>query len=346
VTTPIVLIAAAALVVSWALTGRVRRYAIRTAMLDQPGPRSSHQVATPTGGGLAVALVTLSGIAAAGAAGWVPFRVAVALVGGGLPVALVGWVDDRRGTPAVARLAVQLMAGAWAIWWLGVPPSLRIDWAPPLFSALGALIGIIGVVWATNCFNFMDGIDGLAGGEAVTVGLGGSLLLLATGHRELATVPLVIAAASAGFLVWNWAPARIFLGDVGSGLLGFLFAGLAIASDAAGALPLLDWLLLLGVFAFDATATLLRRAWRGERWYHAHRSHAYQRAVQGRWSHAQVSLTVFAINAGLALLVWASANYPRLRLPLVLAAAVSLGAIYWGVQRTWASNSASGHRLA
>ena len=292
-----------------------------------------------------MALVALSGIAAAGALGWVPLPVTLALVGGGVAVAFMGWLDDRRGAGTASRLAVQVMAALWALWWLGVPASFRVA-GSPAFDSIGVLIVVLGIVWATNSFNFMDGIDGLAGGEAVTVGLAAALLLLAVGQRGLALVSLVIAAASAGFLIWNWAPARIFLGDVGSGLLGFLFAGLAVASDRAGALPLLDWLLLLGVFAFDATATLIRRAWHGERWYKAHRSHAYQRAVQTGWSHARVALAVFVINGALALVVWAGWTWPRVRFLFALGAATALGVMYWRIQRLWEARSEAGQTLA
>ncbi|MGH7525792.1 MAG: MraY family glycosyltransferase [Gemmatimonadales bacterium] len=324
-----------ALAASWALTGWVRRYALRKSMVDLPNPRGSHSVPTPRGGGLAIAITALGGVALAGALGWVPRPTAIALVGGGVLVAGVGWVDDRKDVSRSVRLTVHFVAAGWALWWLRGLPALETGFGSVSLGLAGSAIALLGIAWATNCYNFMDGIDGLAGGEGVSVGLLGSLLLVAGGHADLAMVPLLIAAASAGFLVWNWPPARIFMGDVGSGLLGFLFGTLAVASERSGALPVLAWIVLLGVFGFDATATLLRRVLRGEVWYQAHRSHAYQRAVQSGWSHAQVTKTVLLLNLGLAALVWIGWRWPVVRLPAGLVALTGLAALFLNVRRIW-----------
>lgn len=328
------LLAGAVLVVSWALTGLVRRYALRTAMVDLPNPRSSHSRPTPRGGGLAIAVAALVGIALAALLGWTPPRVAAALVGGGVLVAGIGWVDDRREVPATLRLAVHFAAAAWALWWLDGFPAMRTGPATLELGPAGWLVGLIGIAWATNSYNFMDGIDGLAGGEAVSVGLLGGLILCAMGRPDLSAVAWLAAASSAGFLIWNWPPARIFMGDVGSGLLGFLFGTLATASERSGALPALAWVVLFGVFAFDATATLLSRALRGEPWYQAHRSHAYQRAVQRGWSHGQVSGAAIALNVGLAVLVWIGWRRPELQLPAALVALLVLAALFFALRRT------------
>jgi Fuc2NAc and GlcNAc transferase len=161
-----------------------------------------------------------------------------------------------------------------------------------------------------NLYNFMDGIDGLAGGEAVLVASVGGLGLIVAGQPGLGAAALAVAGASAGFLVFNWAPARIFMGDVGSGLLGFLLAGLGLASEAAGGPAALTWVLWLGVFVVDATITLIRRFLGGEAWYAAHSSHAYQRAVQSGWSHARVSAVALILTAALAGLGWAAERRP------------------------------------
>lgn len=325
------------LLASGLMTGWVRRYALSHRMVDVPNERSSHSVPTPRGGGLAIAVAVIAGLSAAGLAGWIPFRVTVALVGGGLPVAAIGWIDDRRGMSRGARIAVHLLSAAWAVWWLGGLPSLRAGFVTLTLGAWGAIVVVLGIVWATNLFNFMDGIDGLSGLEAVTVASAGTVMLLLTGHRELASASLVIASASAGFLPWNWSPARIFMGDVGSGLLGFLFGALALASERAGALPAIAWILLLGAFTFDATVTLLLRALRGERWSQAHRSHAYQLAVRSGWSHARVSGAVGVINFVLAAAVWLGYSRPTLRGVLALCAVTGLATLYVWVQRSWSA---------
>jgi len=229
---------------------------------------------------------------------------------------------------------VHFLAAAWALYWLGGLPSLRVGAGAVELGPAGTVLAALGLVWFVNMYNFMDGIDGIAGSEAVTAGLAGGALLLALGSPGLATLSLLLAAASAGFLAWNWQPARIFMGDVGSGFLGFCFAALALASERAGALPLLGWVLLLGVFLFDATATLGRRVVRGEKWYDAHRSHAYQRAVQGGWRAAAVTGAVIAINLVLGALAWAAAAEPRRLLPALLGGAALVGAVYLLVERT------------
>lgn len=313
----------AAVLAAAALTGLIRRYALARALLDVPNHRSSHTVPTPRGGGLAIAAVTLGGIGALGVAGTVPAPAALALVGGGALVAGIGWLDDHSHVPARWRSLVHAAAAAWALYWAGGLPSLSLGGARLELGVAGTLLAVVGIVWLTNLYNFMDGIDGIAGGEALTAGGAGGAMLWAAGAPGLGAAAFLVAAASAGFLVWNWPPARIFMGDVGSGLLGFLFAVLAVFSERAGAVPLLAWAVLLGVFLFDATVTLVRRVLRGERFFDAHRLHAYQRAVQSGWSHARVSGAVLLINLLLAALAAAAWRQPRM-LPAALAAGVAL----------------------
>jgi Fuc2NAc and GlcNAc transferase len=234
---------------------------------------------------------------------------------------------------AKARAAVHFAAAAWALGWLGGLPALRYGAGSVPLGIAGAVLAAFGIVWSTNLYNFMDGIDGIAGAEAVTCGLFGGLLLGATGERGLAAAAFALAAASAGFLAWNWHPARIFMGDAGSYFLGFTFAVLAVASERAGAVPLLAWMVLLGVFVFDATATLVRRARRGERWHEAHRSHAYQRAAPTRAHHPRVSGAVAGVNLALASLAGLGTLHPAWLLAAVGAAALLLAALYLAVER-------------
>lgn len=329
----LLVIAAAAFVASALLTGAVRRYALARAMLDRPNERSSHRVPTPRGGGLAIALVTLGGALIAGLVGALAPRTAAALVGGGAAVAIVGWIDDARGVSAGVRAAVHAAAAAWAVACVGGLPTLAAGPATLQLGWAGSILAVVGIVWAVNFYNFMDGIDGIAGGEAVVVGVAGALLSLARGQGGLAAVSLAVAGAAAGFLVWNWPPARIFMGDVGSGLLGYLFAVVALASEAAGGAPLLLWLLVLGVFFFDATVTLVRRVARGERWYAAHATHAYQRAVQHGRTHAAVSSTVLALTAGLAAVALLALDRPALVLPALGGGFAALALVYAAVER-------------
>lgn len=321
-----------AVLASAVLSGLARRYALARSVLDVPNERSLHSVATPRGGGAAVAVVVLGGILALRLLGLIDPRVALALGGGGALVALVGWIDDRRGVAALPRLLVHLAAAAWAVIWLRGMPELTIGAGAVRLGAFGSVLAILAIMWSVNLYNFMDGIDGLAGAEAVVVGLAGAVLLGA-GESPLALIALLVAAAGAGFLPWNWPPARLFMGDTGSGFLGFVFGGLALASENARALPALVWLVLLAPFFLDATVTLVRRVASGERWYIAHRSHAYQRAVRAGYSHLQVTVVVVGLSAALGVLSAIATIRPGLLGAVVACAAAGAGLAYLVVER-------------
>jgi Fuc2NAc and GlcNAc transferase len=324
------------------LSKLARRYALARALIDVPNERSSHSVPTPKGGGIAIAVVVLTGLVLLAVLGPVGAAPALALGGGGALVAAVGWLDDHYGLSAGVRLAVHVAAAAWAVAWLRGMPDLTLGETTMHLGLAGTLLAVTGVVWATNLYNFMDGIDGLAATEAVVVGAAG-WLLLASRATPLALVALLVAAAAAGFLVWNWPPARLFMGDVGSGFLGFMFGGLAVATENARALPALLWLVLLGPFFIDATITLLRRMARGDRWHAAHRTHAYQRAVQSGWSHRRVTSVVAALSGALGVAVAIAIARPGLQVPVLAAAGGILGVLYLGVERRRPMPPAGGH---
>lgn len=300
-----VLLLAATLLVSIGLTGRVRSYALKR-LLDIPNARSSHAVPTPRGGGLATVLAFAFGVAVLIGCGGIGFAEATAL-GGGLLVAGIGFWDDHGHVPARWRMTAHLCAAVWAVYWLGglTAPSLHGQaWALGWF---GNLLAAVFIAWMLNLFNFMDGIDGIAGAEAVFVAAAAALLLLLGAGAGIHALQLgLLASAAAGFVVWNWPPAKIFMGDVGSGFLGFLLGVFAVMTAAAGELSLVVWLILSGVFFVDATLTLLRRMAGGQRWYEAHRSHAYQRAAVVLASHKRVTVGVALMN-GLWLMPLAAA---------------------------------------
>ena len=332
---------AVAFVVTWAAAGAVRRYAISRSMMDVPNERSSHAMPVPRGGGMAIAVVVLGGVAVSGMLGAISSNELVALLGGGTLVALVGWLDDHGSVQAIYRATIHLVAAAWAVYWLGGYTTVDLLGARITLGAGGSILAIVGIVWSVNLYNFMDGIDGLAAGEAVCVGAFAGALLWHVGLSGLATISFLTAAAAAGFLVWNWAPAKIFLGDVGSGLLGFVFGGLAVASENQGGPPVIVFAILLGVFAFDATATLVRRVLRGERWYSAHHSHAYQRMVEAGWSHRRVSGSAFVLNLFLGGTAFLAIARPTLW-PVVVALVIAvLTGAYVLVERRRPMGSAS-----
>jgi UDP-N-acetylmuramyl pentapeptide phosphotransferase/UDP-N-acetylglucosamine-1-phosphate transferase len=275
----------------------------RRAVLDRPNERSLHDAPTPVGGGIAIVgtiAAVWAGLCAAGVLR--PSSLAVVLDMAGL--AAVSWIDDLHGLSPGVRLLAQFVAVAAGIWALPHGTVFQ-NWLPPGLDAIAtALIW----VWFLNLFNFMDGIDGMAGSEAVAIGLGLVAVVSLGVARDLgvAAPGAGIAAAALGFLVWNWTPARIFMGDVGSVplgyVLGYLLCRLAIDGwwKAALILPL--------YFLADATLTLLRRIVRGERVWQAHREHFYQRAVQRGLGHDAVVLRVITADTMLIGCAWAAEN--------------------------------------
>lgn len=265
----------------------------RRAILDHPNERSSHRVPTPRGGGLAVVPVLVAAWVAATAWGAAPPAPTLVLCGLALGLGALSWIDDLNSLPPIWRLLGQAAAVTAAL--LAVPPPGPYfgGWLPgPLDTVTAGLLW----VWYVNLFNFMDGIDGISGVEAATSGAGvAAVAILAGLGPMLPAFGLTLAATVLGFLWWNWSPARIFLGDVGSVPLGFalgwLLLTLAASGEAAAAL------ILPLYYLADATLTLGRRALKGEKVWRAHRQHFYQQAVQGGASHARVSGSVLVVDA-------------------------------------------------
>jgi len=322
-----------AFVIAYMLTAWIRGFALKKGILDIPNPRSSHVVATPRGGGMAfvivflVAVLTFVFLFPSSRDFW------IALLGGGALVSIVGWIDDRRRLSSWIRLFFYGLAIVWAVYWIGGLPQLRIGIATIRLGLLG-----YGVAWFVtftfvNLYNFMDGIDGLATGEGLVVSIAAGGILAIAGDWELAIACWVLAAALAGFLRWNWPPAKIFMGDVGSNFLGFVFCILMIASENRGSMPVLVWVILLSVFWIDGVATLTKRLLHGKPPYEAHREHAYQRAVQHGYSHRQVTSTILLVDlvlGGLGFLAW---RWPIALLPVLLAVCGLLFVVWWDFSR-------------
>lgn len=281
------------------LTGIVRAWAIQRGILDVPNARSSHTDPTPRGGGLAIVVTTLCGT---GLLAWLDVldaSDAAVLVLAGAIVALVGYVDDRRGLPAAPRFAVHILASVLVVALLS--RHLVIDASGGALACLVAGLLVLGTTWSINLFNFMDGIDGIAASEALFVSAASAALVLAHGDVASACLPLLTAGACLGFLAWNWPPAKIFMGDVGSGFLGLWLAAVALWLHASGALSIWTSIVLSSLFVGDATATLAVRFARRQRWFEAHRSHVYQR-LACRWrSHLKVTGLTWIVNLTLVL---------------------------------------------
>jgi Fuc2NAc and GlcNAc transferase len=293
----VILVVITAFVIAVVATGLVRRYALERNLMDIPNLRSSHALPTPRGGGVAIVVAVFIASLLLAFLGLMDPSLLGALLIGGSAMALVGYLDDRRHLRASVRFGVHLAAALCVVILLGgIPERALAHWG--LHGVwIGGVIAVLTLIWITNLFNFMDGLDGIAGSEAVFVsGAGAWLCWYHGGAAGLTAAMVCLAAASLGFLRWNWPPARIFMGDVGSGFLGFSLAVLGLAASQKGIFPIEVWAILGGVFLVDATVTLITRLIRGDAWYHAHRTHAYQHLAR-RWKgHLPVTILVTLIN--------------------------------------------------
>lgn len=284
-------------VASWGLTGWFRSQALAYLLIDVPNSRSSHTSATPRGGGVAIVLSTFAALLALGWMDRMGWRSVGTLCIGGALAALIGFVDDRGHVAPRWRLVGHFAAASSALVMLGGAPPIMAMGLVLGSGWVGFVIAVLYVVWMLNLTNFMDGIDGIASVEAITVCLSGIFLSgVAAPGAHLWIAPLVLASATLGFLVWNWPPAKVFLGDAGSGFLGLTLAVLSLQAGWVVKRLFWSWVILLGVFVVDATLTLIRRMAHGERFYEAHRSHAYQHAAVHRGAHMPVTVAVGVIN--------------------------------------------------
>jgi Fuc2NAc and GlcNAc transferase len=314
------LVAVTCVVLAAVLTAWIWQHAARLRLIDVPNERSSHASPVARGGGIAIALIVLAAALILTCLQRLSASEALAWLGGGTLVAVVGLRDDWGGLSVRLRLLVQVTAALSVAWLVdGFPGGLGAGTGVHIFAWV---LGAVCVVWGINLFNFMDGIDGLAAQQALFVAAAAWLLGAGPPLAAPGWMLLVIAGAAGGFLIWNWSPARIFMGDVGSGFLGFALALEAFATSQNGSLSLWTWSILQGAFLVDATLTVLRRAARGARIQAPHREHAYQRLARHFGSHARVSGTVAWVNV-LWLLPCAAAS---VRLP-ALAGWVTLVAL-------------------
>jgi len=282
----------------------------KNATLDIPSDRSMHKVPTPRGGGLGivVAFVIAGGFLALEDENIL--RLFVPMLFGAIPVAVVGWLDDRFSVPAKWRALVHVISCflSFYIYSAMSRPSIAFMLWPWI------LLATIGAAYFLNIFNFMDGLDGLAGSEAAFVGV----VVNAIYHGEVPLRSITQSAIPAtfvrsipdssralyallgfcciGFLIWNWPPAKIFMGDVGSGFLGFALAYFALTRYTQQATSIWLWLILLAVFIVDGTVTLVTRFATGQKWYDAHNLHAFQKAAKRAGRHIWVTLGILAIN--------------------------------------------------
>jgi Fuc2NAc and GlcNAc transferase len=311
--------------IAWPLRG----WLLTRGLVDQPGERRSHRVPTPRGGGLALGLTMVLVLM------FFAGKSADAYLVAGFVVSMMalGWLDDARSLPVRWRLLAQSAIGVLLIVWLGPVPAvsagpLVLDW-PVVWSVLG----LVAVVWLMNLHNFMDGSDGLLAMQGCWTGIAMGALLHAHDPGMPGLLGFILAGACLGFMWWNRPPARLFLGDSGSIMLGGTIGLLALLGATGGGVSIWMSLIICSVFVVDATATLVRRAMKGSRWYTPHREHAYQRLISVGWGHGQVLVLYGLINLTVVLpALLLAARYPALEMPLALGLVGLLLAGWWTVQ--------------
>ncbi|MEO8809296.1 MAG: glycosyltransferase family 4 protein [Rhodanobacter sp.] len=297
-------------------------YARRRGMLDLPGQRRSHRVPTPRGGGVGIVfalLICLPGVALSSPVAWSAPIVWVALCAALVIVALAGWWDDHRPLPVWPRLAAQVL-GVGLFSASLVATDTRWWWLPLL---------VAGGVWSINLHNFMDGIDGLLAQQVVFVAGGLAALAWGRGQPALVLSAACLASSALGFWCFNRPPARIFMGDVGSGSAGLLVFAFSVAVWRLE--PALLWpaLILSSAFLVDSSLTLLTRMWQGRRWYDAHRAHLYQWLVRRGRSHAGADAVYLGWNLLVAApLAWFACSHLQSALAVTMVA-------YAGAAATW-----------
>jgi len=315
------------LAVTWVILYYVR-------LLDHPNERSSHTLATPKCGGVGIVTSFLAGILIAHSWSHEWGLINGMTAGLGIPlvmVALVSLLDDVRELSVLLRLAVQLLSATLFLFLVGAHDlSGQLKTFGLVGVAAGVVVCVIWQVGMANLFNFMDGIDGLAAGEGLIVSFFFAIVQFIKGDHYLAYLALVLSVGCLGFLAFNFPPAKVFMGDVGSVSIGFILAGLAILSvkrDPSLATAMVMPLLAAN-FIFDTGITLIKRAWKGENLFQAHRSHIYQRFAQSGFSQRTVSMTNYGMAIVQGMIVLSALNNPAIAL---IGVTVILGLYTWMV---------------
>lgn len=276
-------------------------YARTRRILDVPNERSSHQHSVPRGAGIVFIALWMLGVVELVKSTWVSTSFIPLLVLPTVLIVLLSYWDDVGNLTARLRLMVQIIAAS--LFLLGLHSSV-VE-----YSYLSLVFGLWLLIWSTNAYNFMDGLDGLAAVQALFVFGVGGWLFWQTKHWDMALCSWALLLSVGGFLVWNWPKAHVFMGDAGSCCLGFLAAAFALIAGKQYQLPMVLWLLLYSVFWFDATITIIRRFSKGENIFKAHCRHAYQRLHKAGFSHSRVLISVTFLNILISSIVlWASAH--------------------------------------
>jgi len=278
------------IVVSWFAIGRLIDYLVARDIVDRPDHRTLHKGAVPRGGGIVIIAGMLISLTVSALLGDRPLLFS-SLCLTILSWSLLSWYDDTRGLSAKFRLLVQLLIAITSVFAFGWVShihnvnsfSLELSW-------LGPVLTVIGLVWMANLYNFMDGLDGLAASQAIVASLTLSFWFYMFGDIQLFIILLVLAALNYGFLLWNWNPAKIFMGDIGSIGLGAFFGLIFVIGVTRYDVSILSFFSLFAVFIADSTITIIMRAYRREKIWQPHKKHYYQRLANAGCSHSSIAV--------------------------------------------------------
>ena len=288
------------LLVSFSLTYLIKNYAIKKSLVAQVNDRSSHITPTPHGGGIAIAITWFIGLIYLYFTKQIEHTLFYAFFVG-IIISVVSFFDDLFELSAKIRLFVQSIVSIFGLYTLGGFDSIDFDLFSIENQIFTNLFAFLMIIWFINLYNFLDGINGYAGSEAIFLCVAGFILF---GGNCF----IVLAVAVLGFLFWNYNKAKIFMGDVGSTLLGYNIAIFTIYYANQEPSNLWIWSILFGLFWFDATLTLIRRKLNGEKLSQAHKKHAYQRLTQASWSHFKVTNWSIGLNILLFCIVYFISN--------------------------------------
>ena len=307
---PVILLSIIILVLAYLTTWLFRSISSSRNIIDIPNDRSSHTVPTPRGGGIAILISWYAGISVLFIVEFIGLNLYLAFLSG-IILAATSLLDDIVSIRPSIRILAQTVTSILAIYFLGGFNSVDIIGKLSIPAIITFPVSVIGMIWFINLYNFLDGIDGYASIQAICIS---AALFLFTG----AGINMILIACVAGFLIWNWPPAKIFMGDIGSTQLGFILVVLGIYYHNENTLPFMWWLVLTSPFWFDATLTLFRRWRNGEKLSQAHKKHAYQRLVQSGFSHLKVDLLLVSTNVLLVIVVSLCINTRWLQIPVLL----------------------------
>jgi len=306
------------LIISVVITYYIRYFSIKNNLYDIPNERSSHNTPIPKGGGISIVLLLIITTGTLFYFQMISHEIMFSIIIGSLIISIIGLIDDYKNLPVLIRLFGYTFGAVAALYFIGGVNSLFesdhnffkcCDINISRFGNIGPFFAVLFILWLTNLYNFMDGADGFAAIQTICVSLFCSALFYFSDNYALLVIMLCLASATIGFLYWNLAPAKIFMGDVGSCSIGFFFGLLSLYTAKEEIVPISIWLILLAPFIGDATFTLIKRIIKNEKWYEAHNSHAFQKLFQLGLSHNQLTLGLLLTNL---LLMWPLAIFVKI----------------------------------